>query len=64
MKRLALLAVLVVIASLTLSSHILGQARGQASLWQKIEPGGETLCAHGTPYAFWTHEGTSDEKHN
>ena len=26
--------------------------------WTKIEPGGETLCSTGTPYAFWVHPGT------
>ncbi|HJX61151.1 MAG TPA: pectin acetylesterase-family hydrolase [Dehalococcoidia bacterium] len=26
--------------------------------WTKIEPGGETICSLGTPYAFWVHPGT------
>ena len=26
--------------------------------WTKIEPGGDTLCATGTPYAFYVHPGT------
>jgi hypothetical protein len=26
--------------------------------WTKIEPGGETRCAHDTPYAFWVRPGT------
>ena len=28
-----------------------------ASGWTKIEPGGETMCARGTPYAFWVRPG-------
>src|SRR5262245_41327527 len=27
----------------------------------KIEPGGETMCAHGTPYAYWVRPGTRDD---
>jgi hypothetical protein len=26
--------------------------------WTKIEPGGETICARGTPYAYFVHPGT------
>jgi hypothetical protein len=26
--------------------------------WTKIEPGGDTICATGTPYAFFVHPGT------
>ncbi|MGQ9571896.1 MAG: pectin acetylesterase-family hydrolase [Dehalococcoidia bacterium] len=26
--------------------------------WTKIEPGGDTICSQGTPYAFWVHPGT------
>jgi hypothetical protein len=26
--------------------------------WTKIEPGGDTTCLHGTPYAFYVHPGT------
>jgi hypothetical protein len=26
--------------------------------WTKIEPGGDTICALGTPYAFYVHPGT------
>ncbi|HEX9990102.1 MAG TPA: pectin acetylesterase-family hydrolase [Chloroflexia bacterium] len=29
-----------------------------AAGWTKIEPGGETICARGTPYAFWVRPGT------
>ena len=29
-----------------------------AAGWTKIEPGGETICATGTPYAFYVHPGT------
>ena len=25
--------------------------------WTKIEPGGETRCAHDTPFAFWVRAG-------
>ncbi len=57
MKRTVLL-VLLGIALLVVSSSAAGQ--GQAAFWQKIEPGGETLCAHGTPYAFWAREGESN----
>jgi hypothetical protein len=28
--------------------------------WSKIEPGGETACAHGDPYAFWVRPGVTD----
>lgn len=28
--------------------------------WNKVEPGGETICAHGTPYAYWIYPGTSN----
>jgi hypothetical protein len=26
--------------------------------WTKIEPGGDTICATGTPFAYWVHPGT------
>ncbi|MBI2889827.1 MAG: pectinesterase [Nitrospirae bacterium] len=26
--------------------------------WTRIEPGGETVCSRGTPYAFWVRPGT------
>lgn len=29
-----------------------------SSGWTKIEPRGDTACAHGTPYAFWVRPGT------
>jgi hypothetical protein len=29
--------------------------------WSKIEPGGETTCAHGDPYAFWYKPGTRND---
>ncbi len=29
-----------------------------ASDWTKIEPGGDTTCSRGTPYAFFVHQGT------
>lgn len=29
-----------------------------AAGWTRIEPGGETICARGTPYSFWVHPGT------
>jgi hypothetical protein len=29
--------------------------------WFKVEPGGDTTCAQGTPYHFWTKGGTSDK---
>jgi hypothetical protein len=29
-----------------------------AAGWTKIEPGGDTICALGTPYAFYVHPGT------
>ena len=29
-----------------------------AAGWTKIEPGGDTICATGTPYAFFVHPGT------
>ncbi len=29
--------------------------------WTKIEPGGDTRCAHDTPFAFWTRPGTSNK---
>lgn len=28
--------------------------------WSKIEPAGDTVCAHGTPYAYWVRPGTND----
>lgn len=28
--------------------------------WNSIMPEGETICAHGTPYTYWVHPGTSD----
>ncbi len=28
-----------------------------SSGWNRIEPGGDTACAHGTPYAFWVRRG-------
>lgn len=29
--------------------------------WTKIEPAGDTRCAHNTPYAFWVHPGTTNK---
>jgi hypothetical protein len=29
--------------------------------WTKIEPGGDTRCAHDTPYAFWVRPGTTNK---
>src|SRR5688572_5624660 len=29
--------------------------------WSRIEPGGETTCAHDTPYAYWVRPGTRDD---
>ena len=29
--------------------------------WTRIEPGGETRCAHNTPYAFWVRPGAGDK---
>ena len=28
--------------------------------WTRIEPGGDTRCAHDTPFAFWVRPGTSN----
>ncbi|MFN2433377.1 MAG: pectin acetylesterase-family hydrolase [Gemmatimonadota bacterium] len=30
-----------------------GPGAGAARGWTRIDPGGETMCARGTPYAFW-----------
>ncbi len=32
----------------------------EALSWHKIEPGGETRCAHNTPYMFWVRPGTTN----
>src|SRR5689334_19223009 len=29
----------------------------QSSGWTRIEPGGETRCAHDTPFAYWVRPG-------
>jgi hypothetical protein len=29
--------------------------------WTRLEPGGDTTCARGTPYAFWAHPGAADK---
>lgn len=58
-KRIVLLVLLVAVGSLGMSSIVLAQP--QVTLWDKIEPGGATVCAHGTPYAFWAHEGAGDK---
>lgn len=29
--------------------------------WTKVEPGGETRCAHDTPYAYWVRPGSNDK---
>ena len=29
--------------------------------WTRIEPGGETVCARGTPYSFWARAGRADK---
>ena len=29
--------------------------------WNKVEPGGETICAHGSPYAYWVRPGRSND---
>jgi hypothetical protein len=41
--------------------HSVAQSQENTPTWQKIEPGGATVCARGTPYAYWTHEGASDD---
>ena len=61
MRRIVLIALLVVTGIIVMSAPVSGQGGGQAAQWEKIEPGGETVCAHGTPYAFWTHEGAGDD---
>jgi hypothetical protein len=46
---------------------VVNRACGDGSLlslnpgWNKIEPGGETTCAHDTPYAYWVHPGARDD---
>jgi hypothetical protein len=38
-----------------------GATPGTPSLgegWTKIEPGGDTICSTGTPFAYWVHPGT------
>jgi len=37
-----------------------GAAAQDDGVWQTIEPGGDTVCAHGTPYRFFAREGSSD----
>src|SRR5215207_1737695 len=61
MKRILLLALLLTLLALSMSSQALAQQGSRASAWQRIELGGAALCAHGTPYAFWIHEGTTDD---
>jgi hypothetical protein len=31
-----------------------------AAGWQRVDPGGRTICARGDPFAFWAHEGSTD----
>jgi hypothetical protein len=28
--------------------------------WNRIDPGGETVCAHGDPYTYWVYPGATD----
>jgi len=45
------------VASLIPGSGVSAQTNNE---WQTIEPGGDTLCAHGTPYRFFAREGSTD----
>jgi hypothetical protein len=50
----ALAAVGVAVALLSVAGG--GAAQGAAPSWQRVEPGGDTRCARGGRYAFWTRE--------
>ena len=47
--------------SVALLTGCAGGGGGEASFtlggWERIEPGGETSCARGGPYAFWIRKG-------
>lgn len=69
-KRVAILLVNLFLIVLVACSHEPKPAQPTPDLsllnrfdpgWTKIEPGGETRCAHNTPYAFWFHPGTSND---
>lgn len=33
-------------------------AQSPVSGWQRVDPGGRTVCARGDPFAFWVHQGS------
>jgi hypothetical protein len=59
-KTLLLLA-----ATIVLVTGCAGGGGGEASFtlggWERVEPGGETSCARGGPYAFWIRKGDPEK---
>jgi hypothetical protein len=39
-------------------AHVTASLSLSPTDWTKVEPGGDTRCAHDTPYAFWVRPGT------
>ncbi len=65
MKRLLFLAILLLISAFATLGAVLAQDEPApmptldelADGWNMLMPGGETICARGTPYAFFVHRG-------
>lgn len=67
MKRLFLLLTVTFLFTLTWSAQasqlapiVSNSPAQEAAQWTRIDTGGETACADGSPFSFWVHEGTSD----
>ena len=59
MKRWLIVLVIVALATTFLNAYAAQVDVGNG--WVKINTEGETVCADGSPYNFWAHEGTSDD---
>jgi len=60
MRRLLVLFGLFLLMGGAVSAQDLPTRADLADGWNRIEPGGDTLCARGTPYMFYVREGRSD----
>lgn len=66
MKKRLLFAILLLLMLTPLTTTSINAAANAKSAllaggWSRIEPGGETVCAHGTPYAYWVRPGTRND---
>ena len=58
--RLVLFAVVLLFGGSVVAQDALPAREALDEGWNVIEPGGDTICARGLPYAFYAREGSSD----